>query len=204
MSVVPALETPPPAPSSALGAIFHAASDVPAAMACPAAQARVLIGGEIRTWDGTKRDVVSPLWLRPAADAAPTPTILGQTPHLTADVALEALAAARSAWAQGAGPWPTLRVEARIEAVERFLAAMVAVRDRVCRLLMWEVGKTWPDAQSEFDRTVQYLRDTVEALKTQDRDNSRLQFREGVIAQVRRAPLGVCATTSSRDEDGTR
>lgn len=171
--------------------MFPVASDVPTAMACPATQPRVLIGGELRLWSGRLREVGSPLWLREHAEREPTPTILGQTPQLTPETAQEALSAARAAWARGAGRWPTLRVEERIEAVERFIAAMVAVRDRVCRLLMWEVGKTWTDAQGEFDRTVQYIRDTVEALKSMDRDNSRLQFREGIIAQVRRAPLGV-------------
>ncbi len=178
-------------PEPELAAIFPVRTDVPAAMACPPTQPRVLIGGEIRVWDGRRRDVGSPLWLREGAEREPVPTVLGQSAQLTPEVAGEALAAARSAWARGAGRWPTMRIEERIEAVERFTTAMIAVRDRVCRLLMWEVGKTWSDAQGEFDRTVQYIRDTIEALKTQDRDNSRLQFREGIIAQVRRAPLGV-------------
>jgi glyceraldehyde-3-phosphate dehydrogenase (NADP+) len=171
--------------------MFPAAADVPAALAAPAAKARILINGEIREWDGPKRAVLSPLWLRPEAGRQPAPPVLGQTALLSGEAALGALHAARAAWGQGAGYWPTLRVEARIEAVERFTAAMVSLREPVCKLLMWEIGKTWPDAQLEFDRTVQYIRDTVEALKTADREQSRLQFREGIIAQVRRAPLGV-------------
>lgn len=178
-------------PDARLAAIFPLGGEVPADMACPATQPRILIGGEIRKWEGRRRDVASPLWLRAGEDGQPTPTVLGQSAQVSPEEALQALAAARSAWARGAGHWPTMRIEERVEAVERFTAAMIAVRDRVCRLLMWEVGKTWTDSQAEFDRTVQYIRDTVEALKTQDRDNSRLQFREGIIAQVRRAPLGV-------------
>ncbi len=170
---------------------FPARDAVPAAMAYPATQPRVLIAGETRIYTAATRDVVSPLWLRAHPGEEPQPTVIGQTAHVSIEVALEALNAAQAAWARGAGRWPTMRVEERIEAVERFTAAMVAARDRVCRLLMWEVGKTWADAQGEFDRTVQYIRDTVETLKSQDRDNSRLQFREGIIAQVRRAPLGV-------------
>ena len=183
--------SPVASPDARLSALFPTQAEVPSNMLWPTTQPRVLIGGEVRTWTGPSRDVVSPLWLRSASDLAPSPTVIGQTAHVTVDAAKEALSAARAAWARGAGKWPTLRVEERIEAVERFTAAMVAARDRVCRLLMWEVGKTWADAQGEFDRTVQYIRDTIETLKTQDRDNSRLQFREGIIAQVRRAPLGV-------------
>lgn len=174
-----------------LGAMFPTRDAVPSEMTAPETRPRVLINGEIREWDGAVREVVSPLWLRPAADQPPVRTILGRTAALSADVAKEALAAAKAAWAQGAGKWPTMRVEERIEAVERFLAAMIARRDAVCRLLMWEIAKTWTDSQLEFDRTVQYIRDTIEALKSLDRDNARLQFREGIIAQIRRAPLGV-------------
>lgn len=177
--------------SHRLAGIFPVAADVPADLTPPAVQPRILVNGEIREWAGTSQEVTSPLWLRAAAAEVPTAPILGRTAQVTPEVALEALAAAQRAWAQGAGRWPTLRVEERIEAVERFAAAMLSVRERVCKLLMWEIAKTWSDSQLEFDRTLQYIRDTVEALKSLDRDHSRLQFREGIIAQVRRAPLGV-------------
>jgi glyceraldehyde-3-phosphate dehydrogenase (NADP+) len=177
--------------ASRLGAMFVKRDDVPAEMRPPAAEARILVNGEIRTCDGERRSVTSPLWLRAAEGSEPVAPVIGQTAQLHAKAALDALSAARSAWARGAGKWPTLRIEERVEAVERFTAAMVSVRDRVCKLLMWEIAKTWSDAQAEFDRTVQYIRDTVESLKTLDRGDSRLQFREGIIAQVRRAPLGV-------------
>ena len=39
---------------------------------------------------------------------------------------------------------------------------------------------------------MEYIRLTVEALKEVDRTNSRFSMDSGVIAQVRRAPLGVC------------
>ena len=32
---------------------------------------------------------------------------------------------------------------------------------------MWEIGKTLPDAQKEFDRTIEYIYDTIDALKEQ-------------------------------------
>jgi glyceraldehyde-3-phosphate dehydrogenase (NADP+) len=64
-------------------------------------------------------------------------------------------------------------------------------RDEVVKLLMWEIGKTLPDAEKEFDRTVDYIRDTIEALKDLDRISSRFVIEQGVIGQIRRAPLGV-------------
>ena len=80
----------------------------------------------------------------------------------------------------------------RIAAVETFAAEMFRVREEVVKLLMWEIGKSFDDSGKEFDRTLQYIYKTLEALKEVDRTNSRFNLDGGVIAQVRRAPLGVC------------
>ena len=56
---------------------------------------------------------------------------------------------------------------------------------------MWEIGKSLPDAEKEFDRTVDYIRDTIEAVKDLDRASSRFTITQGVIGQIRRGPLGV-------------
>ena len=42
-----------------------------------------------------------------------------------------------------------------------------------------------------FDRTIDYIIDTIEALKDLDRNSSRFIIEQGVIAQIKRAPLGV-------------
>jgi glyceraldehyde-3-phosphate dehydrogenase (NADP+) len=68
---------------------------------------------------------------------------------------------------------------------------MVRQRGRVANLLMWEVGKTRVDSEKEFDRTVQYVYDTIEALKEMDRAAGRFSRNGGILAQIRRAPLGV-------------
>ena len=68
---------------------------------------------------------------------------------------------------------------------------MVARRAEVVRLLMWEIGKSLADSEKEFDRTVEYIRDTIDALKDLDRASSRFVIEQGIIAQIRRAPLGV-------------
>ena len=75
--------------------------------------------------------------------------------------------------------------------MERFAFRMLEVRERVVRLLMWEVGKSLQDSQKEFDRTVKYINDTIGALKDLDRVSSRFTIEEGIIGQIRRAPMGV-------------
>ena len=48
-----------------------------------------------------------------------------------------------------------------------------------------------PDSQKEFDRTVEYICDTIEEYKQMDRDSAKFEKNAGVHAHVRRGPLGV-------------
>jgi glyceraldehyde-3-phosphate dehydrogenase (NADP+) len=56
---------------------------------------------------------------------------------------------------------------------------------------MWEICKNYSDSCKEFDRTVEYINDTIHAYKELDRSSSRFQIEQGIIGQIRRAPLGV-------------
>jgi glyceraldehyde-3-phosphate dehydrogenase (NADP+) len=102
-----------------------------------------------------------------------------------------ALDSSVKAYDQGHGLWPMMTVANRIEHVETFLTMMRAKRDEVIKLLMWEIGKTKIDAAKEFDRTCDYIVDTIDALKEQDRNASRFEQEQGILAQIRRMPLGV-------------
>ncbi len=148
-----------------------------------------LVDGEIRRWTGESHAVTSPVCV--ASGGALDRRLIGSHAALTRDEALAALAAAGRAYDHGRGPWPTMTVGARIEAIEAFAAAMQKVREESVRLLMWEIGKTRADSEKEFDRTVQYVLDTVEALKEVDRSAGRFTRSGGILAQIRRAPLGV-------------
>ena len=53
---------------------------------------------------------------------------------------------------------------------------------------MWEIGKSLADSE-EFDRTITYMRQTIDALKDLDNANSRFVIAEGTIGQIRRTPL---------------
>src|SRR5881275_2997601 len=75
--------------------------------------------------------------------------------------------------------------------MQDFVRQMVAARRQVTQLIMWEIGKSLSDSEKEFDRTVDYIRATIEALKELDNSNSRFEIAEGTIGQIRRTPLGV-------------
>ena len=176
-----------------LASYFPAPEEVPSAFRARTCREErlYLLDGQIRPWEGPLAEVSSPICLR-RTDGGLRRPIIGQVPAMDENAALDALNAAVRAWDHGRGPWPTMSVAARVTAVEKFAAEMSKVREEVVNLLMWEIGKSFDDSSREFDRTVQYIHKTVDAVKELDRTNSRFSLDGGVIAQVRRAPLGVC------------
>ncbi|MDX9719457.1 MAG: NADP-dependent glyceraldehyde-3-phosphate dehydrogenase [Myxococcota bacterium] len=155
----------------------------------PLHQSEYLCAGELHGWRGPQQEVYSPIWVQRGEKAAAE--LIGSYPMLTETEALAVLEAACAAYDRGRGAWPTMSVEERIRHVETFTLLMQEKREQVVRLLMWEIGKTLPDAEKEFDRTIVYIRDTIDALKELDRVSSRFVIEQGVVAQIRRAPLGV-------------
>ncbi len=164
-----------------------ALTDVPEAVRLPGEihQTEYLIDGEIRQWAGETRTVYSPVCCNGVQ------VTLGSFPLMDEAEALAALEAASRAYDQGRGHWPTCSVAERIGCVEQFAFRMRECRDEIVRLLMWEIGKSAGDAAKEFDRTLEYIRATIDALKELDRVSSRFVIEQGVAAQIRRAPLGV-------------
>lgn len=148
-----------------------------------------LVNGELRLWSGPMQTVLSPVCA--PGESGPQPVALGRYPLLTEREALSALEAAGAAFDHGRGRWPTLSVEERIRHVQEFARRMKEKRGEIVKLLMWEIGKSRADSEKEFDRTADYIQETVHALKTLDRDSSRFVIEQGIIAQIRRAPLGV-------------
>lgn len=155
----------------------------------PLDQRVYLHNGRLLEWTGPVKQVTSPVCRK--TDRGIERTVIGSFPLLGRAEALAMLESAVAAYDHGRGLWPTMGVEGRIRHVEDFAVRMLSRRAEVIRLLMWEICKSQADAEKEFDRTVDYIRDTVQALKELDRTSSRLAIEQGIIAQIRRAPLGV-------------
>jgi glyceraldehyde-3-phosphate dehydrogenase (NADP+) len=156
----------------------------------PLHQDSILIDGELVRWTGATRAVHSSIVARDEAGRT-EPVELGSVPDAGRDEALAAIDAAVRAYDNGRGHWPTMRVAERIASVEKFTGLIIGQREKVVRLLMWEIGKSLKDSEKEFDRTITYIRDTIVELKQLENKNARLQVVEGTIGQIRRAPLGV-------------
>jgi len=152
-------------------------------------QREYLSNGEMKKWDGPVCDVFSPICF-PGADGLKRKRI-GSYPLGTEKEAMEALDAATKAYDSGRAEWPTMSVADRIKCVENFTFKMLEQRDKVIKLIMWEIGKSIADSTKEFDRTVEYINLTIDALKDIDRESSRFIIEQGIVAQTRRSPLGV-------------
>src|SRR5690606_27201303 len=153
----------------------------------PLHQKKYLVDGVLKNWEETTADVYSTI----SSTEVYAPTLLGSVPDLGEKEALEALDSALRAYNKGQGAWPTMRVKDRIDCMEAFVKKMETKREEVVKLLMWEIGKSLPDSQKEFDRTVEYIYDTIEDYKQLDRNSAKFQKQAGAYAHIRRGPLGV-------------
>jgi acyl-CoA reductase-like NAD-dependent aldehyde dehydrogenase len=171
--------------------LFPDAASIPKEfdLTSPIEQREYLVNGEMRQWSGKTQDVWSPIYIK--TDKGFEQKRIGSYPITDATDAMEVLYAGVKAYSNGRGEWPSMSVSQRIECVEKFTQKMIQKRDEVVKLLMWEIGKSLADSQKEFDRTVQYIYDTIGALKDIDRTSSTFLIEEGIIGQVRRSPLGV-------------
>lgn len=171
--------------------LFPVQGEIPPAydLLAPIEQKEYLVNGEMRQWKGKTQDVWSPIYVK--TETGFEQKRIGSYPITDAADAMEVLYAGVKAYSNGRGEWPSMTVSQRIECVEKFTQKMIQKRDEVVKLLMWEIGKSLGDSQKEFDRTVQYIYDTIGALKDIDRNSSTFLIEEGIIGQVRRSPLGV-------------
>lgn len=150
-------------------------------------QETYLSNGELIKWKGKTDEVFSTI----SSSEEYKPTLLGSVPHMDKETALKVLQSACDAYAKGQGDWPTMKVADRIACMEAFVSKMKEQREIVVKYLMWEIGKSLPDSRKEFDRTVEYIIDTIEDYKQLDHDSAKFHKKEGVYAHIRRGPLGV-------------
>ena len=146
-----------------------------------------LVDGVLKKWTGETTPVFSTI----SSTDVYAPTLLGSIPSMGEAEAEAVTKAAVSAYNKGQGLWPTMKVADRIKCMQDFVTQMKVTRSEVVKYLMWEIGKSLPDSEKEFDRTVEYIYDTIEDYKELDRNSARFKKSQGVNAMVRRGPLGV-------------
>jgi len=155
----------------------------------PLHQKEYLMGGQMIQWSGPAQEVHSPIYVK-KGDSFES-LLIGSYPIATEKEAMEALEAALKAYDNGRGEWPTMSVSERISCMENFVRKMLEKKSQIVTLLMYEIGKSLGDSIKEFDRTVEYIYDTIDCLKDIDRNSSRFKIEQGIIGQIRRSPFGV-------------
>lgn len=171
--------------------LFPVETDIPEAYALegPLDQRSYLSNGDMLTWSGDVHTVLSPICIKTKKGLERK--LIGTYPLCGEKEAQIALDAAVAAYNNGRGEWPTMSVAQRIECVEKFTRDIMAKKDEVVKLIMWEIGKTYGDSVKEFDRTIEYINATIDALKDIDRKSAGFTIEQGIVAQIRRSPLGV-------------
>ena len=153
----------------------------------PVKSDKYLIDGQIYTWNGEFNKVFSTISITDEYQ----PTFLGEVPNLTENEGLAAVQAADNAFDNGQGIWPTMKVSDRIKCVENFVNQMKQTRSEVVNFLMWEIGKSLPDSEKEFDRTIEYIIETIKSYKELNARNAHFSNVQGINAMIKRSPLGV-------------
>ncbi len=149
-------------------------------------QKTYLIDGEIRQWTGATQEVVSPI-----AVNGSTKNVIGSFPEQTAKEGLEAVAAAAKAFDRGLGTWPQMNAEQRIASVEKFIDLLQERRGEIVKRIVWEIAKTVPDAEKEFDRTIDYIKDSIKALRKIEAEDKTVKTFGQLKSLIERTPLGV-------------
>lgn len=171
--------------------VLTQARDIPAEFVLrePLHQREYLLDGEVRTWGGACQEVLSPIALAWPGGAGRV--LLGSCPVHDAGAGQAALAAASAAWDRGLGAWPNLSPEARMACVEDFCRRMKDRRAEIVRLMVWEICKSRQESEQEFDRTIEYIENTLAELRRMLDEAESPVTASGLAARVGRSALGV-------------
>lgn len=172
-----------------LGSLFPTIEEVPEnfRLKAPLHQKKMLINGKLEEWNGPTHTVYSPIHIR---NQEPQYEI-GSYPIGTTTDAHRSLEAAVVAYDSGRGEWPSMSVKQRIKQVEYFTSLMIARKKDIVNLIIWEIGKSTVDAEKEFDRTVDYIYETIKAVKRLNNNSSAFTIQQNFIGQIKKVPHGV-------------
>lgn len=147
----------------------------------------MFIGGECLPWDNHD-EVTSPI----IDSKTGKRTVIGTIARLTIKQSELAVEYAEKAWNGGQGEWPQMTPNQRIAAINQCINGLKERRSEIVNTLMWEICKTAADAATEFDRTMLFIENTLQAYKSIDKEGmGEWKAVGGVIAKVRRAGVGI-------------
>ena len=173
--------------------LFSRLEDIPEDLQLkrPVHQRQILLDGKLVEWNGPTHLVYSPMYVKNVSGETETQFVIGSYPLATDKEAKLALDAAVRAYDSGRGEWPSSPVQVRIKHLEDFTHQMKARKKEIVNLLLWEIGKSTGDAEKEFDRTVEYIHETIKAAKKLSNESASFKVQQSFIGQTKKVPHGV-------------
>jgi len=157
----------------------------------PKNQNRILINGELREWTGGFHEVYSPIFIKNKDNKGIEKLRIGSYPIATVKETNEALLSAVNAYNGGRGIWPAMHMSERINHHNHFVNEMLIKKQEIVKLIVWEIGKTLTDAEKEFDRTIDYINETIRSAKELSNNTNSFNVTQNFIGQTKRVPHGV-------------
>lgn len=116
---------------------------------------------------------------------------IGGMPQMTTEQSVHILSDANQGWNNGNGEWTQMTLAKRITAIENFLLTLQESRDEIVKALMFEIGKNYNDAASEFDRTIIFIQETIKTIQSIPDFDSNFKKMNGVNVFIRRNAFGI-------------
>mmetsp|Transcript_6818 Transcript_6818/g.7904 ORF Transcript_6818/g.7904 Transcript_6818/m.7904 type:complete len:256 (-) Transcript_6818:1563-2330(-) len=99
---------------------------------------------------------------------------IGTMTQMTTAQSLVIFQATRRGWNNGAGTWTQMTLRERVDRMRLFVTELTKQREKIIHTLMWEIGKNYEDAAAEFDRTIQFINQTMDLVLSSDEFNPTL------------------------------
>lgn len=119
------------------------------------------------------------------------PEEIGKIPQMSTELTMEVLDDAKKAWKGGSGTWPQMSLKERMTAITNLLEELKTQRETIVRTLMWEIGKNRKDAESEFDRTMQFCNQLLDTITKHPEYHGHWESVGSTQAFIKRAAIGI-------------
>jgi len=151
----------------------------------------VLLNGTLKSYNGKFINVYSPIYYQGTEERA----LIGSYPDMTPEDSIKAIHAAKKAFDNGKGEWPSMTPYERINVMNKFLEGLEKSKIEIAKAIMWEIGKSWNDSLKEVVRTIEYIKDTIKAVDDLYK-NKNVRSVNGVNAFIKDSPIGVILCSS--------
>jgi len=151
----------------------------------------VLLDGTLKAYKGKFVNVYSPIYYQGTEERV----LIGSYPDMTPEDSIKAIHAAKKAFNNGKGEWPSMTPYERINIMNKFLEGLEKNKIDIAKSIMWEIGKSWDDSLKEVTRTIEYIKDTIKAVDDLYKKRN-IRSVNGVNAFIKDSPIGVILCSS--------